>query len=101
MSAAVFVLLKLFWTIRLSRDRSAVSLEIQDDGVGIRKDTLQAIRSQRSGVGMTGMRERIRHLGGNLDIQSESTGTTISVTFPLITTPVASAQIVDKAMAAE
>ena len=69
--------------IRLRRDISTVSLEVHDDGSGIPKETLAAIRNQRSGVGITGMRERVRHLGGNLDIQSSSNGTKVSVTLPL------------------
>ena len=69
--------------IRLRRDISTVSLHVQDDGSGIPKETLAAIRNQRSGVGITGMRERVRHLGGNLDIQSSSNGTKVSVTLPL------------------
>ena len=69
--------------IRLRREISTVSLQVQDDGSGIPKETLAAIRNQRSGVGITGMRERVRHLGGNLDIQSSSNGTKVSVTLPL------------------
>ena len=53
-------------TIRLAHLGSIVSLQIQDDGTGIAKETLAAIRTERSGVGMSGMRERVRHLGGNL-----------------------------------
>ena len=80
-------------TIRLVRNTSSVSLEIQDDGSGIAKDTLTAIRTQRSGVGMTGMRERVRQLGGNFDIQSNSNGTMVSVTLPLATNPTTKAEI--------
>jgi len=69
--------------IRLRREISTVSLQVQDDGSGIPKATLAAIRNQRSGVGITGMRERVRHLGGHLDIQSSSNGTKVSVTLPL------------------
>jgi PAS domain S-box-containing protein len=69
--------------IRLKRDISTVSLQVQDDGSGIPKETLAAIRNQHSGVGITGMRERVRHLGGTLDIQSSSNGTKVSVTLPL------------------
>jgi PAS domain S-box-containing protein len=70
-------------TIRLTQSPSAVSLEIQDDGKGIQKEILAAIQSHRSGVGIAGMRARVRDLGGNLDIQSGSNGTKISVTLPL------------------
>ena len=88
-------------TIRLKRDISAVSLEVRDDGSGIPKETLAAIRNQRSGVGITGMRERVRHLGGNLDIQSNSNGTKISVTLPLMISPAADARIAGAARAGE
>ena len=70
-------------TIRLARDKENVFLEIQDDGTGIPDETLAAIRTQRSGVGTTGMRERVGHFRGTIDIQSNSNGTKISVTFPL------------------
>ena len=86
-------------TIRLSQNISNVSLEVQDDGVGMTAETLVAIRTQRSGVGMTGMRERVRYLGGNLDIQSNSNGTKISVTLPLTTSFSSHAGIADKASA--
>jgi signal transduction histidine kinase len=87
--------------IRLSHNLSNLSLEIQDDGTGMPKEKLAAIRSQRSGVGITGMRERVRHLGGNLDIQSNSNGTIISVSLPLMIGSVADAGIPDKARSAE
>jgi signal transduction histidine kinase len=72
--------------IRLSRNAEAVLLEIQDDGAGIPDQTLIAIRTQRSGVGITGMRERVRHLNGIMSIESSANGTKISVTLPLSTT---------------
>jgi len=35
------------------------------------------------GVGLAGMRERVRELGGELDIQSKAPGPLISVTMPV------------------
>ena len=70
-------------TIRLSRGLDNVLLEIQDQGTGISGEKLAAIKEQRTGVGITGMRDRVRHLKGEMDIQSSSTGATIMVTFPL------------------
>jgi PAS domain S-box-containing protein len=70
-------------TIRLSRDAKSVSLEIQDDGKGIPAEKLARIQAQRSGVGITGIRERVRHFGGVLDIQSDGKGTKISITLPV------------------
>src|SRR5437763_147727 len=46
--------------IRLSRTKERVSLEVQDEGQGIPPEKLAAIQGQRSGVGITGMRERVR-----------------------------------------
>jgi PAS domain S-box-containing protein len=70
-------------TIRLSRDNGRVLLEIQDHGRGISVEKLAAIKAQRTGVGIAGMRERVLHLKGELDIQSNDGGALISVTLPL------------------
>src|SRR5467141_486484 len=74
-------------TIRLSRSADSVLLRIEDHGKGISPEKLAALRAQRTGVGITGMRERVRHLNGVMDIQSNGTGATISVTFPVPTIP--------------
>jgi signal transduction histidine kinase len=44
---------------------------------------LELTASGRSGVGFGGMRERVRQLGGNLEIYSEGNGTLISATLNL------------------
>jgi signal transduction histidine kinase len=36
------------------------------------------------GVGLAGMRERVREQGGRFDIQSDKNGTTITVTMPIV-----------------
>jgi len=69
-------------TIRLSREGEIVSLEIQDEGKGIPSEKLTEIQAHRTGVGITGMRERVRHLNGTIDIQSDANGTKISVSLP-------------------
>jgi two-component system, NarL family, sensor kinase len=69
--------------IHLSRSADSVLLKIEDRGTGISPEKLAALRAQRTGVGITGMRERVRHLKGAMDIQSSGTGATISVTFPV------------------
>jgi len=74
-------------TIRLSRSADSVLLRIEDHGKGISPEKLAALRAQRTGVGITGMRERVRHLKGVMDIQSNGTGATISVTFPVPMVP--------------
>jgi len=69
--------------IRLARNGDSVSLEVQDSGKGISAEKLSAIQSQGSGVGIRGMRERARHFGGHMMIESSCTGTKISFQFPL------------------
>jgi signal transduction histidine kinase len=62
-----------------------VILEVRDQGKGIPKELLQNFltKGTKSGVGLAGMRERLRELGGQLDIQSGAAGTMISVSMPL------------------
>jgi signal transduction histidine kinase len=70
-------------TLRLSRDADGVRLEVQDQGKGIPAEKLDGIHAQRSGVGITGMRERVRHFNGAMQIHSNRTGTKISLSLPL------------------
>jgi PAS domain S-box-containing protein len=69
--------------IRLARNGDSVSLEVQDSGKGISAEKLSEIQSQGSGVGIRGMRERARHFGGHMMIESNHKGTKISFQFPL------------------
>jgi PAS domain S-box-containing protein len=69
--------------VRLSRNNGNVVLEIQDEGKGIPAEKLEGIRAQRSGVGITGMRERVRHFKGEMDIESNRKGTKIVVKLPI------------------
>jgi PAS domain S-box-containing protein len=70
-------------TILFSRLTDRVCLEILDEGKGMPVGKLAGVRAQRAGVGITGMRERVRHLGGVMDIQSSGAGTKISVVLPV------------------
>jgi signal transduction histidine kinase len=74
-------------TIRLSRGGHSVLLEIQDHGQGISDEKLAAIKAQRTGVGIAGMRERVRQCKGEMNIQSNSTGAKIFVTLPVAMVP--------------
>ena len=60
-------------------------LEIRDFGRGFPEEMLEVFRAKgtNSGVGLAGMRERMRELGGQLDIQSTATGSLVSVSLPL------------------
>lgn len=69
--------------IRLSCENNEISLEIQDEGKGIPAAKLANIQAQRAGVGLTGIRERVRHLHGIVTIASDEKGTLVSVTIPV------------------
>ncbi len=70
--------------VRIVRRRQDVQIEIQDAGRGIPAEKqLQLAQPGRAGVGINGMRERIRQLGGTLHIDSGSSGTTLSAVLPL------------------
>ena len=73
--------------IRVTRDSNTVSLEVLDKGKGISAQRLAEIQSQGSGVGIRGMRERARHFGGHMMIESNKNGTKISFQFPAPTNP--------------
>jgi signal transduction histidine kinase len=62
-----------------------VTVEICDEGRGIPAETLEGFHSgtRLAGVGMAGMRERIRDLGGEFDIRSGDKGTTVEVSLPI------------------
>ncbi len=69
--------------IHLAREAERVSLEIQDEGKGIAAEKLAGLQAHQAGVGIAGIRERVRHLGGTMNIESGGGGTRISVTFPI------------------
>ena len=68
-SATVDVLLQV--------EHNVISLSVRDYGKGISPDRLAKMNSSGSdvGVGIAGMRERLKELGGRLVIESDSTGT--------------------------
>jgi signal transduction histidine kinase len=69
--------------IRIHRTDYKVALEVQDHGTGIPSARLAELNDGGSGVGMRGMRYRVRQLNGEMDIFSGKTGTTISISLPV------------------
>jgi signal transduction histidine kinase len=61
-------------------------LEIKDNGHGIPAELLSHFHSTGAGtgVGIAGIRERVRELGGKLTLESNSSGTLVRVAIPLI-----------------
>jgi PAS domain S-box-containing protein len=73
--------------IQLSRTPGEVKLEVTDEGRGINKQSQAKISGgDSSGVGLRGMRERLRQLGGGLQIASSGKGTKITATIALVGT---------------
>jgi nitrate/nitrite-specific signal transduction histidine kinase len=63
-------------TVCLRQDERSVTLEVADDGAGFD----QAIARRQRGLGLPGMEERARELGGRLSIESSpEEGTKVSV----------------------
>jgi two-component system, NarL family, sensor kinase len=65
-------------TIAVYRENDFLTVQVRDEGKGIPKDKQRdLLESGRAGIGFGGMRERLRQLGGSLEIQSEGRGTTV------------------------
>jgi signal transduction histidine kinase len=71
--------------VALKASPDKVVLEIRDFGKGIPPRLLVSFQTKgiSFGVGLTGMRERVRELGGHLEVQAKSPGTLVSVALPL------------------
>src|ERR1700730_5697241 len=73
--------------IRLRQRDHEVGAEIEDKGKGIPPEKQMELTSTGiPGVGIRGMRERIRQLGGTLEINSTSSGTVVVVKLPIAET---------------
>ena len=66
--------------IQVAREGDNIAVEVQDQGRGISRERLAQIQSQGVGVGIRGMRERVRQFHGELTIESNSLGTKIRTT---------------------
>jgi two-component system NarL family sensor kinase len=71
--------------VRLRREEKTVVLEIQDQGKGAPVAALHMIDDSVCllGVGLRGMNERVRQIGGKLELSSSEIGTLIRATVPL------------------
>ncbi len=69
-------------SVQIEARSGVVRLEVADNGKGIPEEIMTTLNSSggQLGVGIRGMRERVRQLGGWLQIRSRPAGTTIIVT---------------------
>lgn len=75
-------------SVRVIRSADEITLEVSDQGKGLPKDKIWEIEmGGASGVGLSGMRERVRQLGGKFEVRSPGKGTVISAKLPLARNP--------------
>ena len=66
-------------TVRLSKSSAHVCVQVSDLGKGLSSRSLLT----STGVGINGMRERLRQLGGVLSVHSNSRGTLVTADLPI------------------
>jgi signal transduction histidine kinase len=73
--------------VKLARSDGSITLEVRDNGKGMPPELLSDSRHRKQvvGVGILGMRERLAQLGGRLEIESGSKGTTVKVSLAVAT----------------
>jgi len=69
--------------IRVVCEGEIVRTEVRDHGKGISPERLLDIQSRGSGVGIRGIRERIRQFHGEMKIESHGSGTSVIVSIPM------------------
>lgn len=72
--------------ISLRANAAGAALTIRDEGCGIPEEILKNFEegAANMGVGMGGMRERARQLGGSIEIRSAHPGTLVEVRIPVL-----------------
>lgn len=71
--------------VRVTTDESTVVLTVRDFGVGVGRDVLDRFWKTGSvGVGLAGIRERLKGLGGFLEIEASAGGTLLKATIPVL-----------------
>ena len=72
--------------VSLQTNADWTTLRVKDYGRGIPKEILAAFRRNgtQGGVGLTGMKERVKEQGGQLEIRSDETGTEVIAKIPII-----------------
>jgi signal transduction histidine kinase len=70
-------------TVRVRARRSAIELQIVDDGMGFEVERALAKAAQRGRLGLVGIGERVRMVGGSFELDSRPGGpTTLKITLP-------------------
>jgi len=73
-------------SVMLERKESEIAASVCDDGVGV-PDEISEFRPDSIGVGIGGMRQRIKELGGKLLLRRAHPGTILEVAIPFASAP--------------
>jgi Signal transduction histidine kinase len=69
--------------VRIEQNLDGVVVTVSDEGQGMPDGVLdRSLRTKTVGIGITGMRERVKQLGGSLEIEASGNGTKVKATFP-------------------
>jgi two-component system NarL family sensor kinase len=69
--------------IKISATARQLRVGVEDLGKGIQSSRIGNGGELTPGVGISGIRERVRQLGGQMQIRSSESGTAVDVVFPL------------------
>jgi signal transduction histidine kinase len=71
--------------VQFRSDRKNAMLRVRDFGVGLPAETIRRFQENGTsvGVGLAGMKERVRERDGKFEIHSDAAGTSISATLPI------------------
>ena len=71
--------------VSVTSDEKKVVLTVRDYGVGVPREVLDRFwKTGNVGVGLAGIRERLKELGGFLEIESTLDGTLLKATIPVV-----------------
>jgi signal transduction histidine kinase len=68
----------------IRRDKDAIVITVQDDGVGFETSEMSSSSERMGGFGLFSIKERLNYLGGNFEIESgREKGTRVAIVVPL------------------
>jgi signal transduction histidine kinase len=68
--------------VRLTHSGGELRLRVEDDGTGMAPEKIDGKAGAIPGVGIRGMQERVRQLGGTLEVRSNHKGTVVETHLP-------------------
>jgi signal transduction histidine kinase len=69
--------------VTLEKRENEIAAAIRDDGIGV-PDEIAEFRNNSLGVGIGGMRQRVKELGGELSLKNTHPGTCVEVAIPIV-----------------